>query len=469
MPTPSTVLLAAIVSALEPATDRTYRGPTTPELDAGATTHDDASLAAHDETTASPREPAASAATASATAPPPSPPPAATSEPIVSPTLLGEIDARTLGDAVEGTDGFALGRFRLGARVRPAPWFDAVATLETVGTAVPYLLDGYVVFRPQAWLEIGAGYAKTPLFPSFRYEPVHALPFPDRAPVVNAMRVRRDVGAEVRVRPERAPIEAVVRAGNGSGGLSSNDNRTPAGYAAVDLVLGRAWVAGHNRRLGLRLGAAGLVDEAPDRAANSGRIASGYTFWKGGPTRGRRLVGELHAVAYLGPVRITAEAGFADEARTAIDDDADAETPRVTLPSLRSWGLTGEIAWVVLGTPREVGRAPAARAAADAPWDGGALELALRVDRLALGHHAGDVADGGVTGGALAMKWWPVDFLAVALAGYVSHYDQAPMDSPGRTLSWMAMARLSAFFGYPGQSNRFRVARPRAPRRRTRA
>lgn len=54
----------------------------------------------------------------------------------------------------------------------------------------------------------------------------------------------------------------------------------------------------------------------------------------------------------------------------------------------------------------------------------------------------------------MSVKWWPTAFLAATLAGYLTHYDVAPADDPDRTLSWGIIARMSAFWGLPGQKTR---------------
>jgi phosphate-selective porin OprO/OprP len=93
------------------------------------------------------------------------------------------------------------------------------------------------------------------------------------------------------------------------------------------------------------------------------------------------------------------------------------------------------------GTPREVGRAPGV----PAPWSGGALEIAARFDVLWLGWGAGDVEPGGSTGGALAIKWWPVEFIAATLDAFVTRYDVPPVELPGEHWSWGGIVRLSVF------------------------
>lgn len=96
------------------------------------------------------------------------------------------------------------------------------------------------------------------------------------------------------------------------------------------------------------------------------------------------------------------------------------------------------------------GSGPEGRAHGDGSWRGGAVELAARYDGLWLGRGASDVRAGGAQGGALAVKWWPADFLSAALAGSVTRYDSAPVEEPGRLWSWGVIARASFFSGLPG-------------------
>lgn len=141
------------------------------------------------------------------------------------------------------------------------------------------------------------------------------------------------------------------------------------------------------------------------------------------------------------------------------DDDGNPSTPRLTLPVVRSYGVTAELSCVLLGGARAVGHAPQARTDAAGAWRGGALEVALRYDGLWLAHSASDVLSGGSQGGALALKWWPMEFLAATLAGYITHYDTAPIDAPGERWSWGSLARLSFFWGPPSRSSA-RAAQP---------
>lgn len=196
---------------------------------------------------------------------------------------------------------------------------------------------------------------------------------------------------------------------------------------------------------GLRLGAAGLYESTEDREGVAGVTPLGFRYYRPVIVSGERAVGEAHLVGYAGPVRLTVEGAIAREERSR-DTDGNPSTPRASLPAITSYGLTAELAWTILGSPRQVGRAPLPDAATD--WDGGSLELAARYDGMWLGRGADDVAEGGSQGGALALKWWPTNFLAASAAGYLTHYDQAAIERPDALWSWGVLGRVSFFWGY---------------------
>jgi phosphate-selective porin OprO and OprP len=366
---------------------------------------------------------------------------------LLRPTVLVEADYRVYPNDVEGTTGFALARLRPGLVFTPTPWFRAVTSIEFAGES-PTILDAYARLSFGS-VEVTFGYSKPPLFASFIYEPVHTLAFPDRAPVVTSFFIRRDLGADVHFRPTGLPLEAWVRAGNGTGSPLGNDNALPAGYGSVDLVLGRA----HSRApgsseqsLGLRAGIAGLVESARDHAGISARTPMGFTYFRPPIVEGLRAVGEAHLVAYVGPVRLNVEMAAARECRTR-DDDGNPSTARVALDPVSSYGLSAELAGTIFGSRRQPGIAP--RPEKGQPFLG-ALEIAVRYDQLWLGRGASDVAPGGSKGGGLALKWWPTHFLSATAAGYVTRFGAAPIEEPEVLWSWGALLRLGVFWDLPG-------------------
>lgn len=74
------------------------------------------------------------------------------------------------------------------------------------------------------------------------------------------------------------------------------------------------------------------------------------------------------------------------------------------------------------------------------------MDVAGRVERLALGLGAPDVEPGGASGGALAVRWWATGFLGVGATGYFLHYDQPPIEEPTRLDSWLVLTRVTVSF-----------------------
>ncbi|RAL25154.1 hypothetical protein DL240_02790 [Lujinxingia litoralis] len=362
------------------------------------------------------------------------------------PTLLGEVDYRIYPAVEEGLSGFALARLRPGLVLEPVGWFRGVTRIEFAGKN-PVILDAYARVSPQPWLDLNVGYSKPPLFASFVHEPTESLLFPDRGSVVSSFRVRRDLGVDIHFHPASMPVEGWVRVGNGNGSALGNDNALPAGYAALDLVFGRAHVArqgAKDKRTGLRVGAAALYERTEDREGIAGTTPMGFRYYRPVIVSGGRALVEAHLVGYLGPLRLSVEGAMAREDRSR-DTDGNPSTPRVELPAIMSQGLSTELTWTLVGPLREVGSAPLP----DVFFPGaeGSLEVAARYDGMWLGKGADDVEPGGSHGGAFALKWWPTNFLAASLAGYVTRYHAAAIERPDALWSWGGVLRTSFFWG----------------------
>lgn len=76
-------------------------------------------------------------------------------------------------------------------------------------------------------------------------------------------------------------------------------------------------------------------------------------------------------------------------------------------------------------------------------WDWGALEIAGRLERLELARGAVDVAPGGATAGAAAVRWWATSFAALSAAFHGYAWDVPPIEEPGRKDTWMGLVRLT--------------------------
>ena len=229
-----------------------------------------------------------------------------------------------------------------------------------------------------------------------------------------------------------------MRLGNGTGSALGNDNTTPAGFASLDIVLGRA--RGRDPATpdaaGLRLGAAAAFETPRDRAGVAGVTPWGFVFARPVVVSGRRLVGEAHAIAFLGPARLTVEGALARESRSQ-DDDGNTQTPRVARPTVEGYGLTAELAWMLLGPSRAPHVLPAA----------GSLESTLRYDGLWLDRSASDVAETGAHGGSVGLKFWATEFLSTALAFDYTDFDVPPVEAPDRHRAWAITARGSFLWG----------------------
>jgi len=328
-----------------------------------------------------------------------------------------------------------------------------VVSLE-MGSGILEVLDAFVQFKPHDAITIDVGSTKPPLFASFRDEPLHTMPLPDRPRVEEAFSLQRDVGAGVRVAPSTLPFELHYRVGNGSGSVVSNDNPYPAVYGAADFVVGRAWLAhtrpaadGSPETFGLRLGIGGMAENTADRDSIKGTSPLGFVYARPVVVAGARTIGAAYAIAYAGPLRATVEGAVADESRNR-DDDGNVDTPRVSLPSVQSRGFSAELAVTILGRPREVGRAPRA---AEGAWRGGALEAVARFDALWLLHDSDDpaIAENDSRGGSLGLKWWPAPFLAASASGFFTAYDVPPVETPDVDASWGILQRLSLFWPPP--------------------
>ena len=355
----------------------------------------------------------------------------------LAPVAGAEMDYRLHANEIEGYDGFAVARARLGMRAQLTPTLRALVWGEWVRREVPSLLDVWLAWRfAPAW-ELTAGLSRSVLFQSGRIEFVERLPIPEYATLVRAFWPGRTLGVELAYRPPALPLEAYVRLGNGTGTLYGNDTTLPTAEARVDLVLGRTHEGDHRAdRYGLRLGVGGSLGTVFDRAGIALTTPAGFAFDRAPVVSGTRWLAEAHLLAHAGTVQLLVEAAFARESRER-DDDGNPATPRVALPAVESGGVSAELAWMIVGGHRT----PAAW-----PGDGGrrwgAIELAGRYERVYTHAAAADVTPAGTHAGAVAVRWWAPRWVTVALAAYAYRYDQAPLEEPGVTTSWMALLRV---------------------------
>lgn len=353
------------------------------------------------------------------------------------PVALLEADATYLPAEAEGETGFEVRRFYFGGRWRPLPSVNVVTVLHAGGEHGATVLDGYVRLNPDAPLDVTLGYGKTPLFASARDEGVETLAIPELSLSTRAFWPGRDAGAEVHLGGPTLPVEVRARVGNGSGNPVGNDNPKLAFDGRADLVLGRGRMgADRSVPFGLRLGGGVHYENAEDRAGITGATPTGFAFWRSPTVSGPVWVAEGHALALLGPVQVTAEGAAASEGRSA-DTDDNPDTPRTELDPVRSWGASGEVAWMVTGQHRLPGAWPVA---GEKPG----VEVAARGERISLGNGAADVDPGGASGGEAAVRVWHPVGLGGGLTGGWFVYDVAPLEEPEVTTSWFVSARVTA-------------------------
>ena len=159
---------------------------------------------------------------------------------------------------------------------------------------------------------------------------------------------------------------------------------------------------------------------------------------------GMRVVSEAHLLATLGTFRLLIEGASAWENRSR-DADGNPTTPREPLPTMQFARLVAELSWVIRGQQRLGDLWPQDEGPAGG-WNGGAVEVAGRFERLWLGQNASDITPGGAVGAAAAVRWWISGFFGLGLAGYLLHYDVAPLEQPMQLVSWLVTARATVRF-----------------------
>lgn len=357
---------------------------------------------------------------------------------VLRPSILTDIAYRTYSSIKENSSGFAIMHLRPGLTLTPNAWFKGVANVEFAGEYAR-ILDAFASIQATQDLEVTVGYSEPALFGAFTDVPYFALTFHEFAPTVDAFRVYRDVGVDLRFAPRTLPFEARVRIGNGTGSALGNDNSLPAAYAALDLVLGRAHRSASPENMapgafGLRVGASGLLENVRDRNGIVGQTPLDFVYYRPAIVSNMRAIGETHAILYTGPLRLSLTAALAHEERSR-DHDGNPDTPRLPLDSIHSYGLGAELAYALLGVPHFPG--------ASLPT----LEVAARFDLLKLGLGTEQVTPGGARAGAITLKWWPTSFLSTSLSAYLNHFDTLPVENPTSRYSYNFVAHTSFTWG----------------------
>jgi phosphate-selective porin OprO/OprP len=115
------------------------------------------------------------------------------------------------------------------------------------------------------------------------------------------------------------------------------------------------------------------------------------------------------------------------------------------LPSLQTGGAMAELAWRTFGPWRLPSTWPGGKLTPTADgWKNGAVEIAVRVERLWLGQGAADVAQQGMSSFGAAVRWWSSWGIGASLAGFGYLFDNPLTMLDNRTTSWIVLARVSA-------------------------
>lgn len=351
------------------------------------------------------------------------------------PVVVAEIHYVHTASSLQGEPGFGLRRARLGFNFAYGRTFAARVVFQAE-TERPGVLDAFVAWRPHPTFELAAGYRRNLLFATGRDELEPNLTILERSVTVRSFWPGRDLGVEARTIAGALPFELFARVGNGSESPLADSDDGLAFSTRADLVLGRER-GEHGAFFGLRLGLGHVRERTRDRVGVGGTLpTTGFRFQRGVTVSGLRHIVGAHGVLELGPLRATIEGGFAREGRKR-DHDGDPNTPRMSLESVESWGVSSELTYVVRGHATAVGQLPLA---AD---ERHFVEVAARYERVRYGLATTDVTNGGAHVVGLGLRWWPTWWLAVGAAGHTFFFDVPPIDDPTRDRGYVVLARAS--------------------------
>ena len=381
---------------------------------------------------------------------------AAHADPTLTPTFVFDGDYRVDPHEVEGFDGLSFARAQMGARGDLSPTLSAAGLFDFAAGESVEVIDAWVDWHPNKQLSIAGGYLRSPLFPSARDELIERLPVPELGTMTRALWPGRSLGVSLRWRPDVAPIDVMLKVGNGSSALAGNDTNTPAADVRVDYVWGRTTTRVDYGRLddaaertnpwGIRAGAAAHFDNVDDRPGATGYTAGDYQFYRPAVVSGDRYVAEAHALVQYDALQLLIESGFTKEGRSATTT-GDPTKPRTELTAVETYGIAGELSWMVTGDHRVAGAWPLAATSSNS-W--GAVELATRIERGTFGKCASAVAectssvetlDATVASGAV--RWWMTPHVATTIAGYYYKWDAGPFDQMNVRSTWLVLARLT--------------------------
>jgi phosphate-selective porin OprO/OprP len=365
----------------------------------------------------------------------------------IDPYFMMETDALIHSAEVEGENGFAIRRMRLGLNAHPVPWLTAVGIVEYTSAVEPnvHVWEGYVDVNPWGPLHISFGYRRTPLFHIAKDELFEAMSVPELPVAVRSFWPGVDLGLEVHYLPSGSvPIEAWARVGNGSGTPLGNDTDKLAYEGRVDLVLGRPRSPSRSRETyGLRLGTGAHVGTLENETGVGGSTAGDYVFYRPAVVNGLQSIIEAHLAVWAGRATLDVEAGRVIEER-GTNLTGSTSAPLTPQAPAQSWGGFVELAYMLWGKPRIPGGwAWPTPGPWNAPLSAGGIEIAGRFDYVKLDQDAPGIIGGGAQGGEVALRWWVNSVLAVGLAGYYLRYDVAPVEEPTQRNSWLGLTRVT--------------------------
>jgi phosphate-selective porin OprO/OprP len=357
----------------------------------------------------------------------------------IAPFLGFDLDYHLAPTDQEASPGFVLQRARVGLRLSV---FDAVdATFIVRMDRGPVrVYEAHVTANLPAGFRIEAGLSRSVLFITGRDEFESWMPMLERPVPSDALWPARSLGLMVAYRGS-VPIEAFFRIANDATWDTFGTSVHPALEGRLDLVLGRQH-RDPDAFWGLRLGgAAHWEPNAALQTGISGTTEFDYAFWTAPNVKGERLIAEGHVVGDIGPVELRVEGGWAREARVTTDDPTNPQP----LDSMQTGGAMAELAWRTFGAWRLPSTWPGGKLTPTADgWKNGAVEIAVRVERIWLGQGASDVVPEGMSSFGAAVRWWSSWGIGASLAGFGYLFDTAPAMLNNRLTSWVVVARVSA-------------------------
>jgi phosphate-selective porin OprO/OprP len=289
------------------------------------------------------------------------------------------------------------------------------------------LKDAWLSLRLARALQVRGGHMKLPVSPERLTSPAKT-DFVERAAVVESIAPNRDWGVALHGEIGRfVAYEAGVFEGDGS----SRDDRAGNTAAARLVTKPARWldIAGSFSQGDVEASPAGGALD-PEPKGVSGTSLTGYTFFPGVFTDGRRLLWGVDARIQAGPVSLWGELLESREQRLG-------QGPTLEdLPEVRADGWSVSATWLVTGEKKARTIRPD-RSLFGGP---GAVEIAARYEELwfddvenegfeSAGSRAANIRPGGLRAFTGGLSWWPSPFLRFMGNVVLERYDD-PLRAP---------------------------------------